>query len=251
MAAKAKSTQYPATTWNESLSFARKLDSVGVRRIATEEAARIYGLKNIQTKSFQYRVSAARQYGLVAVQSGTISLTDTAIGIIHPTVENTRALEQACFANPPLHKKLLQAYDGKPIPRIDLFENILVKEYGIAEGAKQTAARCFIQSAESLGLIEGGILAYTSILERANSIADEQGLAGAQESTKYDVPTLSRDNLPRVSTSDDDVIYQRIPLRSGGAFEISVPLSITKGELGHIKKLIDLLLEGAGNMDEP
>lgn len=251
MAQKSRSATYPAKTWEECLDLLDKIDAMGVSAISTDEAAKEYGLQSARTKSFQYRISAAKQYGLISVRNDVISLTSIAQDIIHPTEESTIHLERECFANPPLHKKLLQTYDGKPIPRRDLFENILVRDYGISEGAKKIAASCFVKSAEHLGLIVGGVLSYSQHTEQsAKEPRGREDRDVPETSPAGHTIMAANPSTNHPSTSQPETIYQRFPLRSGGTVEISIPATATKEELSSIKKVLDIFLEGAFTVND-
>ena len=63
---------------------------------------------------------------------------------------------------PSLYTKLIAAYDGKAVPNRDLLANILMNDHKIQKSVKDNAARVFIESAEQLGLIKGGILCYSN-----------------------------------------------------------------------------------------
>ena len=250
--AKEKSSSYPATTWAECKSLLERFETLGVSVISTSELAKEYGLSSSHTKSFQYRLSTARQYGLVDVRNQTVSLTELGKDVLHPSKEDARRLELQCFANPPLHKALLQKFDARPIPRIDLFENVLVREFGIAEGAKKRAAECFMETATELKIIAGGVFCYAHVLESLDDDCGDGTFAGTHgldasvdfaDKPRADTRTQNVTVAPPRQAAEIGVIVQRIPLEGGGVLEFSVPVTATADELLMARDIFDILLQ--------
>ena len=162
MAEREKSALYPGATWAECIELIKKISSFNLKAVSYQELAKKYGLSSTTTKSFTAKIGAAKQFGLVTTAQGnTIQLTDASKKLLYPTGESVRGVELTCFAQAPLYSKLISKYDGMALPAQELLANILMNEYRITRSVKDSAAKCFLESAEQLELIKGGILCYT------------------------------------------------------------------------------------------
>lgn len=87
-----KSTAYPPVSIFECDSFIRKIDSLGGGAVSYASVLDLLGLKSPSTKSFSWRVSASKQFGLIKTSGGVIQLTDLGKKSFHSLVENYLSL---------------------------------------------------------------------------------------------------------------------------------------------------------------
>lgn len=244
MAVSERSSIHPSATWAECIELINKLDSLGRKPVSNSVLAEAFGLKNPKTKSLQAKITSSRLFGLITVKNGAIALTDSGHDILHPTTSNVRPLEQDCFIRPALYSKLLEAFDGKSLPREDLFENILVKEYGLSEISKKRAAKCFKESAEELGFLVNGVV-YSKGVQDDGQLANEES-----SSVKTDVSSES-DAVSRAvgapapaqllsSGSDESSFTISAPVQAGGMIEIRVPVNAEASDFELAKDLLDV-----------
>lgn len=252
---KEKSRPYPATTWSDCKALLERIRSLGVDAVSADALASEYGLSSSRTKSFQYRISTAKQYGLIDIRSQTISVTEAGRDILYPVEEDVRLLELRCFVNPLLNKMLVQKFDSKSLPRTDLLENTLVKECGVVEGAKKRAAECFISSAKELGILSGGVLCYARELERHESTESGLGSSSHSSRSRFDSSAEGASDPPRAvleprpSASSPGAVVQEIPLASGGVLEFSIPVTATRDELLLARDIFDIILKRRFGLD--
>lgn len=249
-----KSAQYPKTTWNECIDFVKTVSAFNLKAVSYGEVAKKYGLTSPTAKSFTSKVSTCKQFGLITTSGGnTIQLTDTCKRIIFPTDEDTLSIMRACFGMPTLYTKLIATYDGKAIPNKDLLANILMNDHKIQKSVKDHAAQVFIESAEQLGLIKGGILCYSDAEEEVVSAQSKQpALEDAspisQDSTPPS-PIPSVQVVPVSSFSDSDYITQTIPFESGKIARFIIPVDAAEDDLLLLRDMFDVLLRRKFKLD--
>lgn len=191
-----------------------------MKAVSYQELAKKYGLSSTTTKSFTAKIGAAKQFGLVTTAQGnTIQLTDASKKLLYPTGESVRGVELTCFAQAPLYSKLISKYDGMALPAQELLANILMNEYRITRSVKDSAAKCFLESAEQLELIKGGILCYTDAENEP-----EEPTAKQPVTEETDIPTqVIAPPTPSAAAQvvqvpvpgEADYITQAIPFTSG------------------------------------
>jgi len=238
MTEREKSTLYPGITWNACLEFLELIDSMKLKSVSLTILAQELGLKSTNTKSFTKKISAAKQYGLIESDHGAVKITSTGRRILNPTTTNTYPIKHACFAIPPLHNKLIAEFDGKALPRLDLFENLLMESYGITKSAKKNAAECFMESAKQLGVIKGGILCYKDADNAESSISPF-----AQDTDVPDMPGKDDTDFKSDIVNNSDCITQNIPISSGGSVQFSIPIDATEDDLLLVRDIFDVLLK--------
>ncbi|MBQ8063453.1 MAG: hypothetical protein IJ230_05900 [Clostridia bacterium] len=232
-----RSTLYPIVTWEASLDFIKVIDSFKYKLVSYSEVAKKLGLSNITTKSFTGKISTAKQFGLISTSNKTIQLTETAKSILYPTEKDTLSIAVECFKNPPLYAKLIERYEGKALPSKDVLSNTLMMEYRITQSAKDNAAQVFLDSAEYLGLIQGGVLCFGNDVDRAS----ESTTALENNATSLSVPVASSD-VSKLTATESDYIWQRIPTSSGKIAEIKVPTDADKDDLLLIQDMLHSIM---------
>jgi len=247
MADREKSALYPGATWNECIDLIQKINSFSLKSVSYQELAKKYGLTSVTTKSFTAKIGAAKQFGLITTfQGSSVQLTDISKKLLYPTGESTRELELSSFAQPPLYSKLINKYDGAALPSQELLANILMNEYRITRSVKDSAAKCFIESADQLGLIKGGILCYSDTnnnepLTPQSPTDSEQEYSPRTETS----PLLSTPSPSIVApiSSESDYITQAIPFQSGKIARFIIPVDATEDDLLLLHDMFDVLLK--------
>lgn len=236
-----RSMAHPSATWSECMDLIRELDGLGKGAVSLEVLASAFQIKNWKTKSFQSKITSSKQFGLIDLKSGAVSLTDDGYALLHPTVSNMRPAELSLFSRPDLYRKLLDAYEGKPLPRRDLFENMLVANYGISDAAKKRAAGAFIASAEELGVLSNGIISYNNAVAAvsSDSFADNPSEAATTDpSTAMNQPAEvnSSTQTPRSRS-----FTLSIPSADGScSIDIRIPDGVSAEDLEMAKDMIEI-----------
>ena len=243
-----KSALYPMVNWEVCLEFVETVASFNLKAVSYSEVAKKYGLNNPTAKSFTAKVSSCKQFGLITTSGGsTIQLTETCKRLIYPTGEDIAAIARACFSMPPLYTKLVAAYDGKAIPSQELLSNIMMRDHKIQKSVKDVAARVFIESAEQLGLVKGGILCYSeneetpSLTQPAPSESNDPipGARTAMNKMTEVLQSYASSTVP----NESEYITQAIPFESGKVARFSIPVDATSDDLLLLHDMFDVILK--------
>lgn len=145
-----RSRAYPGYDLSDSTDVARIVEEGG-GALDYEVLARSMNLSP-DGSTFRRRLAAAGYFGLVEQEEDVVHITTLGRQIVVPTspAERQEALRQA-FYQPSLFGELAERFGGRTLPPVDLFRNILQRQYGITASATPTAARVFLES----GLVAG------------------------------------------------------------------------------------------------
>lgn len=236
-----RSMAHPSATWSECMSLIRELDGLGKGAVSLEVLASAFQIKNWKTKSFQSKITSSRQFGLINLKSGAVSLTEDAYTLLHPTVPDIRSAELSLFSRPDLYGKLLSAYEGKSLPRRDLFENILVANYGISDTAKKKAAEVFIASAEELGVLSNGIVSYNNAVAAASDSTPLESSDSAAVSDASEAPLEASGTVSIPQSSQSRSFTLSIPSADGScSIDISIPDGASADDLDMARDMLEI-----------
>ncbi len=237
-----RSKIYPRYNLEQALSFARTTDELGGDRVAK---ATIAGQINMPTNSsaFLGRVSCAKQFGLIEVDDGKVSITPRTRRILNEVSPKNKgsALAEA-FSEPALYSALIEKFSGRNLPSPTTLANILMNdpEFGIEKNACVAAAAGFLQSAQFAGASQNGMLVVVETVESPTTQGDD--VNGGNSS----LSSLGNRSLPGRSTPHSP-IYQHNPstefiLEFAGGIRLIIPKTtasseaITDGELKAARK---------------
>ena len=197
------------------------------------------GLTSPTTKSFLSRIGASKQFGFITTGSSTAQLTDLARRILYPSsgeVERQKLLIEA-FSNPPLYSKLIGRFKDKAVPASGQLGNILMNEYHIIKQVKDNAAKCFLDSANYLGLLSNGVLCMDNVGEQPQSIVFSQ----EEQSEKLD----SAESLQEVNNfthpQEEGYLFE-IPTMGKKTARFYIPDGVTEKYIDYIKQKKEKML---------
>lgn len=237
-----RSAPYPPATLEQSLRFIQTVDELGGKSVSYNSVLEPLGITSIYTKSFMNPLSASKQFGLVATGSQTIQLTDIARRILYPSdgEQERKALLIEAFMSPPLYAKLIDRYQNKALPPLKQLANILLNEYGIIKQVKDAAAKCFIESANYVGMLINGVLCterpeavYTPEAPKAEE-PDAVPTAAPVESA----PTPAGKPAPH----QEEGYYFEIPTLGKKTARFYIPDGITAKDLDYIRLYVENML---------
>lgn len=254
MSEREKSALYPGATWDECMDLIKKIASFNLKAVSYQELAKKYGLSSTTTKSFTAKIGAAKQFGLVTtVQGNTIQLTETSKRLLYPTGESLREIELSCFAQAPLYSKLISKYDGLALPTRELLANILMNEYRITRSVKDFAAKCFLESAEQLGIIRGGVLCFSEAEnvqgEKEETVPAADSFDSRGESIAQSISVPSAKTSQAIAHDEADYITQAIPFASGKIARFIIPVDASEDDLLLLHDMFDVLLKRKFKID--
>ena len=224
-----RSHRYPGRSLAESLELAKFLEERGLDGFPASEIARALGYSSVKTNTFSARLSAARQFGLVALKDDAYALTPLARSILHP-VDATElpALRRKALWESPLYAELAERFGGKTVPDAAILANLLYHQFGIIASAKDAAAATFLESAKSAGAMgDDGVLR-------------PEGL----EVARVAVRTTKKEARPRSETVRLD-----LPLwgsDAGKTIRIRAPEAITRDSYERLLAALRLLVRVEG-----
>ncbi len=255
-----KSALYPAVTIEQSIEFVKQIESLGGKAVSYASILSLLKLSSPSTKSFLSRISASKQFGFITTGGSTVQLTDSARHILNPTTddEKKRLLAEA-FNKPPLYIKLLERFKNKALPQKEQLSNILMHEYHIIKSVKDRATECFIKSAESVGLLQNGIL-YAGLDE--NDIKNEnickndkpiqikentdaqteqitQPAQETQEQTQNQIQTQAQGQAQNNLKTGYNF---EIPILSGQTAKFYIPDGVSEKDIDYIKLYVEKML---------
>lgn len=172
---KRRSRLYPRYDLQEAIHFIKLLETMGGEGVSEQAVASSLG-KGVNNSTFHGRLSAAKQFGLLVEEKGRLSLTEVGRRIVRPSepAQSGEALRVA-FTRPSLYGELIRAFQGRVLPEPSYLCNRLVNEYGIEAGAKERAAKNFLNSAKYANLVQNGILVTEAVAQdgKADTETDE------------------------------------------------------------------------------
>lgn len=234
-----KSKQHPNTTWDECLEFIKIIDRKKLNKVSYNVIAEEYGLKNYSTRSFTQKVSTSKQFGLIETGNLTIQLTDIAKKILYPTSDlQVEKITLECFSKPPLYKQLVEKYKGKAVPTENILSNVLLNDFNITKSAKDNAAHVFIQNAEMMGVLIGGVLHY----QQDNEIIEEPPI----EEVKKEVENVKEEEekIEESSIAKNNSYFTiNIPTSTGKPAQIQIPNDLETEDAELVKNMLNANIE--------
>lgn len=238
-------TTYPYYDLEEAEKFAKGIASVGGAEAADEDVMRAIGLASMQTRAWSYRVSTAKEFGLVARgarNDGRLLLTDLGRRVVSPgSAPEYRAALLNAFLTPKLYKKLFDQYKGVEIPRSEYIQNTLKSKHGLLDTVLETAATAFIKSAKYAGAV-GADSRLTADLAAAaprppsDTVPDRQAISTADQ--QIEVP--------------DTFIPHRFQLRRDLTITVPLPADLSQADVRRLHRWLTTLPledEPAANAD--
>lgn len=231
-----KSKLHPNATWNDCRDFIKIVDGKKLSKVSYNTIAEEYGLKSYATKSFTQKISTSKQFGLIETSNLTIQLTDTAKKILYPVSDSQiEKITLECFSKPSLYKQLIEKYNGKAVPDVNTLSNILFNEFDITKAAKDNAAKVFLQNAEMMGVLKGGVLCY----EENNEII-ENSLIKDEEKNNEQVEKTKEEK-----SKDKNNHYTTINIETsiGDRAQIQIPNNLEKDNAELVKNMLNANIE--------
>lgn len=237
-----KSKMYPSVSMTEAFEVCEKSKKYPLKKpISYTTLADDYGLKNTNTKSFKYKISTAKQLGLIATTGNTLTLTDWGSAIAHPTSEQeTQMIRKLCFGEPPLYKELISLYNGKALPNVTSLSNLLVRDYQIMENAKTTAAKIFLDMAQEADVVKAGVLSYNIDKEAIHDEPMPQKEVKPIEEMSPHAPEAEISCFKDTVSGYEPLI---VPLGQQRKAMLYMPSDATKEEAEYVKSMIEIMFK--------
>jgi hypothetical protein len=233
-----RSTRYPGVALQECVAFCEHMDSRGLDGLSAPEIATAMGYKNIKTNTFSAPLSAARQFGLLALSGDGYSLTPLARSILHPVdPAELPKLRRKALLESPLYTDLATRLGGKRVPDVTILGNILYHHHQIIAKAKDVAAESFVDSARFAGALgddqilrlEGNEPAVTPAADTPQSLPAPTAASPTQRRREPRHPEVRLD----IRLWDED---------AGKVIRVRAPESITPASFDRFLQTLKLLI---------
>ena len=236
-----KSAAYPAVSISVCYDFIKQIDSLGGKAVSYASILDLMGLTSPATKSFLKRISASKQFGFITTGGSTAKLTDLARRILYPNTgefESKKLLIEA-FSNPPLYTMLIERFKDKAVPSQSQLSNILMNEYRIIKQVKDNAAKCFIESADYLGLLNNGVLCVGEVTKQSQNGFSYQEAQAATAQPDYIEPSQTIEFPTR--QQENGYLFE-IPTMDKRTARFYIPDGVKEKDIDYIKLCIEKML---------
>ena len=240
-----RSTRYPGVPLAEAIKLGESIEQLGVDGLSSPEIASALGYKNIKTNSFSARLSAARQFGLLALTGdGGYGLTSLAREILHPVdPSDVPRLYRQALLKPSLYAELSERLSGKKVPEASILGNLLYHHHQIIASAKQSAAESFLESARFAGALDDdGVFQPNGVIRPSPVEIPKPAPAPARprtDSAPAAPPLLSP---PKASSADVRLDLRLWDLDAGKTIRLRAPQSITPASFDRFLQAFRLLV---------
>jgi hypothetical protein len=206
------------------------------------EVLKVLGLTSASARSWTYRLSTAREFGLVEKggrgDDAKIQVTDLFMAYAHPTSDaEKRATLMQIVLKPTLYGKLLARYKGAPKPDVTGLANLLWREHGLLQTVKEQAAEAFLSSIEFAGLVTNGIVNINATTPTGAALGNADSPAPPSIPLASDEAKPSVETKPPVSPGMQlvevpaDFIVYPCKIGKGRVIKIPLPAEFTKSEV--------------------
>jgi hypothetical protein len=216
-----KTTGFPVVSLDEAAAILKEAGKYGFDH-STAAFATYMGHSTTNSGAFRQRLSAFRDWKLIAGRGDSLAMTDIARVIAHPTdKESERRALQTAFMNSPVFFKLYEgSRQGQPLAQGPLGSRAVL-DFGVAPGSKDKFVQSFIDSAVAAGLADlndDGQVVLLSLSAEGDPV--DQPLAEPQVDGPLTVPAPSGRTQP-ATRQGTPVIHQVWEIDGGSiVFEI-------------------------------
>ena len=202
------------------------------------------------SSGFRELIRSSQRYGLTNETftqdlTKTISLTPLGNSIVAPTPdEDVNALKRRALETPDIFQKVFASLNGKIIPPLDSFKNMLIRNYHLDKSDAEACYEILVQNINELGLsedIQGKVYLRLDRLGASEKGEEEKGVHETEEKEKLEKerqpPTIAQGKVPWVFIShskNKKILDQIKQMLSFGTFKyeiaeeretIAIPLS--------------------------
>lgn len=235
---KRKSPQYPYFSLAVVVRLIEAIENTGGNSATFTEVAKDLGLNSIDGGNWTYRLSSAREFGLVERsargEEKKLFLTDLARRILRPGRDGERetALLAAFFA-PEIYKALVKTYEGAA-PKVEMVKNELERSHGLLETVSGPAANAFIDSARYVGILRADGRIYAPEASEAGNPPIEALSAQKTSPAPEKLPSQ-----PGVNT--DGWLEYPVALRPGVIVTFKLPTDLKKKDVDRLHRFLSAL----------
>jgi hypothetical protein len=232
-----RSKEYPLFTLKNCIEFTDTINSkLGNRFSSAEQIAKTFG-KSISTLGSI--LSSCKQYDLLDLKKGDgYKPTEWYYKVTRGRTEDDKKdATLHCLKSPVIYNDLLEKFNGEELPT-DL-PAIFYWDYSITEGAKDGAAKIFLENIENLGLIasDGTLQISEDIPKPIPEITLPLTITQAQQIAAQKTPQVSINKIPELTIGNKRADIKVSP---GRFVTLDFPFDITTEEIDKLIKNLEL-----------
>lgn len=144
---------YPYFDLDASIKVAQEIHSRGGGQCTSDQLAAWLDYKSVKSGTYNTRIAAARNFGLIQSAGGKFSVTDRGLKIVAPVMpEDALSAKVEAFHAVELFTKVFEQFRGKQLPPESGLKNLFkTVPYSILPDRIDPAVRVFLNSAEQAG----------------------------------------------------------------------------------------------------
>lgn len=173
---------YPYFDLESSVNVARAIHDKAGGACAADALAAHLGYKTTKSGTFQVRVSSAKQFGLIRVESnGNFVPTERAHKILSPVMpEDSLDAKADAFLSVELFRQIYERFVNNTLPPEVGVKNLLAQTFKISPDRIDPTARVFFDSADQAGFFKTGG-DRTRLIRPASKVGEAQDKTKAPE----------------------------------------------------------------------
>ncbi len=249
-----KSVRYPYYSLGDTIARVKELHKrIGRSPASLESLARIMNISP-KTKSLNYLLSSAIQFGLMKREKEDYSITQLGNQILYPPKgdEGLKVDLKIAFSTPPLYKQLIERYHGCELPEPSILRNMF-QNLGVVPNVLDVAVKAFLDSASTASVLKANNHLDFEEEEAGSTIAnEEEEQSQTYENLNTKAPGSQRpeeigenkSNLimtPPPETRVSNAHYLEFITKKGEKAKIQVPRSITREDINRLCKMLEVL----------
>lgn len=146
------STSHPYFDLTQSLEVARAIHEKGGGTCTADQLVAFLGYTTVRSGTFQTRISAAKQFGLIRADGAALSITDRAQQALSPVMpEDSARAKVEAFLGVPLYSEVFERFRGSALPAEGGLKNLFMHSYGLSQDRAGPAVRVLMDSADQAG----------------------------------------------------------------------------------------------------
>jgi hypothetical protein len=219
-------TRYPFYDLEEAEKFVKSVQECGGNEVLEDDLLKHLNLSRT-TKSWVYKLSTAREFGLIEKKGqkseARITITDRGKRLMLPGDDNELAATRAAtFLAPSLYQKLFERYKGAPLPQPKFLANTLVRDHKIVDSVSESAAVAFISSAKHAGMVNA-----------ANVLGDPRKTDATVVQEQKEKLAESPKGGQTINVPADYIVY-KCKISGGRVLEVPLPRDFTKRDVDRL-----------------
>jgi hypothetical protein len=244
----------PYLALEQALKIAREIQERGGGTLSLQSLAEVFD-NSLKSSSFERKLSALRNFGLVERLPDGVRLTRLALAYVAPTTADEQAKAKVdAMRNVTLLQQLHERFAGGVLPAAESLANLVLREYGAKEPLHKAWADYFVQSlrtADLLSSVGGRMTVRRSPDGAESSFAPLIARPLPEESVRDIHSSDSARGGESATVSRGDVQRLEIPLHDGSVAAVLLPRTADRDDIADIMALLEVMQKRAERVRPP